>query len=106
MPAHPGRHGLLPVVLGGPGELGLADGAGDLGGQPVAGDQQRAQAFDQLRPERPVEPFAGQVVQRRGQPGHRIGRTCRTHVRMLSPATDDYDTKTQVKSLSTGPLTA
>src|SRR5215203_4286619 len=35
--AQPGRHRLLPVVLGGLGVLGDADPAGDLGVEPVTG---------------------------------------------------------------------
>ena len=64
VPAQPGLHGLQPVVLGGLGELALADGAGDCGVEPVL---RRAPAAPSGRapaaPNIAVEVLGGEAVQ-------------------------------------------
>ena len=52
-----------PVDLPGTGDLGLAHGAGDLGGEPVLRGQQRAQPIQQRRAGQRGEVLGGDAVE-------------------------------------------
>ena len=71
MPAQPRPHRLQPVVLGGLGQLGDPHGPGQLGVDPIPGQDQRPVRSSCSPPVRDVQVIGGERVQRRLQLAHR-----------------------------------
>jgi hypothetical protein len=70
VPAQPGGHRLHPVVLGGLFAVGAADGARELGVDPVPRPHQQRRPVEQLRGDQVVEVVGGEGVQGRQQLAH------------------------------------
>ena len=103
MPAQPGPHARLPIVLGRLGELALPDGAGDLRVESVLRPQQLPRAVEHLWPEDRLQVLAGQPVQGGLQIRERVTRTVRTHVRIVADRVTGDHLNPQVSRLSTVP---